>query len=100
MTANGWWALGNDRAVYDPRYSDVGDLSRIDYFVTDSNGTGQPSIWVPASNPRYQAMVRENFEVISDTLPRASLQILGLRITNSAYGHGTIILRRIAAQAR
>jgi hypothetical protein len=100
MTANGWWALGNDRAVYDPRYSDVGDLSRIDYFVTDSNGTGQPSIWVPASNPRYQAMVRENFEVISDALPRASLQILGLRITNSAYGHGTIILRRKPAQAR
>jgi hypothetical protein len=93
LTACCWWALGNDRVVYDPQYSDVGDLSRIEYFVTDGNGTGQPGIWVPASNPRYRAML-ESFEVISDTLPRSSLQILGLRLTNSAYGHGTIILRR------
>ena len=98
LTATAWWALGNDRIVYDPRYSNIEELSRIEYFVTDSNGTGQPGVWVPPYRPRYQAMLREGFEVISDTLPRAPLQILGLRITNSAYGHGTIILRRNPAQ--
>jgi hypothetical protein len=101
LTATGWWALGNDRTVYDLG-SNIKDLSRIEYFVTDSNGTGQPGVWVPPpyKRPRYQAMVKESFEVISDTLPRAPLQILGMRITNSAYGFGTIILRRIPTQSR
>ena len=70
LTLGGWWALGSDRAVYDPMFSDLQDLDRIEYFVTDSNGTGKPGVWVRPSNPRYDAMVREHFEVMSDTLPR------------------------------
>ena len=42
LTSIGWWALGSDRSVYDPIFSDIQDLARIEYFVTDSNGTGQP----------------------------------------------------------
>jgi hypothetical protein len=100
LTVNGWWALGNDRLVYDPIYSDIEDLSRIQYFVTDGNSIGQPGVWWPPHNPRYQAMVRESFEVISDTLPRTPLRIFGLRITNSAYGFGTIVLRRVQEPSR
>ena len=95
LTANAWWALGIDRSVYHPDYSDIGDLARIEYFVTDGNGTGQPGIWFPPVNPRYEAMVHDSFEVISDNLPRTPLRIFGLRITNSAYGFGTIVLRRM-----
>jgi hypothetical protein len=100
LTANGWWALGNDRSVYHPTHSDIQDLRRIDYFVTDSNGTGEPGVWVRPANPRYDAMLRESFEVISDTLPRAPLRLFGLRMTNSAYGFGTVVLRRVPAQSR
>src|SRR5262249_5947510 len=71
----------------------------IQYFVTDGNGTGQPGVWFSPGNPRYDAMVRESFEVISDNLPRTPLRIFGLRITNSAYGFGTIVLRRTQAKA-
>jgi MFS family permease len=99
LTANGWWTLGNDRSVYDPG-CDIQDLARIDYFVTDSNGTGQPGVWARPDNPRYDAMVRESFEVISDTLPRTPLRLFGFRITNSAYGFGTVVLRRVPAQSR
>jgi hypothetical protein len=99
LTVNGWWALGNDRLVYDDG-SDIEDLSRIQYFVTDGNSIGQPGVWWPPHNPRYRAMVRENFEVISDTLPRTPLRIFGLRITNSAYGFGTIVLRRVQEPSR
>ena len=100
LTANvGWWALGNDRSVYHPMHSDIQDLARIEYFVTDSNGTGEPGVWVRPANPRYDAMVRESFEVISDTLPRTPLRLFGFRITNSAYGFGTIVLRRVKAQS-
>jgi MFS family permease len=99
LTANGWWTLGNNRSVYDPG-CDIQDLARIDYFVTDSNGTGQPGVWDWPDNPRYDAMLRESFEVISDTLPREPLRLFGLRITNSAYGFGTVVLRRVPAQFR
>jgi hypothetical protein len=98
LTDNGWWALGIDRSVYHPTHSDIQDLARIQYFVTDGNGTGQPGVWFPPGNPRYDAMVRESFEVISDNLPRTPLRIFGLRITNSAYGFGTIVLRRVQAK--
>ena len=98
VTLSGWWALGNDRSVYDPIHSEVQDLARIEYFVTDSNGTGEPGVWAHP-NPHYNAMVQESFEVISDNLPRTPLRIFGLRITNSAYGFGTIVLRRVQARA-
>jgi hypothetical protein len=100
LTANGWWALGNDRSVYHPWHSDIQDLARIEYFVTDSNGTGKPGVWVGPTNPRYDAMLRESFDVISDTLPRTPLRLFGLRITNSAYGFGTLVMRRVPAQSR
>jgi hypothetical protein len=99
LTSNGWWALGNDHLVYHPAHSDIQDLSRIEYFVADSNGSGEPGVWVPPANPRYDAMVRESFEVISDSLPKEPLQIFGFRITNSAYGFGSIVLRRMQAES-
>jgi hypothetical protein len=99
LTENvGWWALGNDRSVYHPRHSDIQDLARIEYFVTDSNGTGQPGVWVRPANPRYDAMLHESFEVISDALPKTPLRVFGIRITNSAYGFGTVVMRRVPAQ--
>jgi hypothetical protein len=97
LTLDGWWALGNDRFVYDPMFSDVQDLDRIEYFVTDSNGTGQP---IRPNNPRYNTMLRESFEVISDTLPTTPVEVFGLRITKGAYGFGTLVLRRAQAQPR
>jgi hypothetical protein len=100
LTLAGWWALGSDRAVYDPSMSNLQDLDRIKYFVTDSNGSGKPGVWFRPSNPRYDAMVREHFEVISDTLPRTPIRVFGFRVTNSAYGFGSVVLRRVSAQAQ
>jgi hypothetical protein len=100
LTSPGWWALGSDRAVYNPSQSDIQDLDRIKYFVTNGNGTGEPGVWIRPENPRYDAMVREHFEVISDTLPRTPIRVFGFRVTNSAYGFGSVVLRRVSAQAR
>jgi len=99
LTAAGWWALGKDRTVYD-RGSNIKDLSRIEYFVTDSNGTGQPGVWRRSHNERYDAMIRGKFELVSNTLPKLPVQLLGLRITNSAYGFGMIVLRRRPVQSQ
>jgi len=100
LTLEGWWALGSDRAVYDPQFSDLQDLDRIEYFVAGGNGTGEPGVWFRPSNPRYDAMVREHFEVISDSLPRTPIRVFGFKVTNSAYGFGSVVLRRVPAQAQ
>src|SRR5262249_15416532 len=98
LTSIGWWALGNDRSVYDPKFSDIRDLARIEFFVTDSNGPVQLGGWAWPANARYDAMVRESFEVISNTLPHTPFQFFGLRITKGAYGFGTVVLRRVPVQ--
>jgi len=100
LTLQDWWALGSDRAVYDPSFSNIQNLDRIEYFVTNGNGAGKPGVWFRPSNPRYNAMVREHFEVISDTLPRAPIRVFGFKVTNSAYGFGSVVLRRVSAQAQ
>ena len=56
---------GLERSIYHPTHSDIQDLARIQYFVTDGNGTGQPGVWWRPGNPRYDAIVRACFEVIS-----------------------------------
>jgi hypothetical protein len=94
LTLSAWWVLGKDRIVYDPMFSNIQDLAQIEYFVTDLNRTG----YVRPSNPRYDAMLRERFEVISDTAPRTPVRIFGIRITKGPYGFGTLVLRRVHAQ--
>jgi hypothetical protein len=46
------------------------------------------------ADEQYDAMVRKGFEVVSDTLPRLPVKVLGLRMTNGAYGFGLVVLRR------
>ena len=100
LTSLGWWTLAQDRSVYDPNVSDIKDLDRIEYFVTDSNGTSQPGVWFRPGNLGSDKMVRDNFKVVSDSLPRTPLRIFGIRVTNSAYGFGTLILRRFRPEPR
>jgi hypothetical protein len=100
LTLGGWWALGSDRTVYDPMFSDLQDLTRIEYFVTDGNGTGKPGVWFPPNNPRYDAMVREHFEIISETLPSGPIRVFGFKVSHSGYGFGTVVMRRTPAQTR
>ena len=96
LTLNAWWALAGDRTVLHPNASDIDDLRRIDYFVADGNGTGTPRTWIEPANPRYKALLRSEFEVIRDDLPRERVQIFGRTVSASAYGFGSIVLRRIS----
>jgi hypothetical protein len=71
-TECGWWILGSDRAVYSLNFSDIQYFdSRIEYIVKDGNGTGRPGTWSPTLNPRYDSMIRDNFEIISNTLQKS-----------------------------
>jgi hypothetical protein len=93
LTTKGWWALAGDHTVIDPTFSEI-DLNRIEFFVGDSNGSGEPGKWMEPENPRYAELLRNEFEVVHDDLPREPVSIFGQRISRSAYGFGPIVLRR------
>ncbi len=95
LTFAGWWSLARDRVVYDPTFSEVPATEPVEYFVANGNGSRVPGVWVQPENDRYREDVRTNFEVVADNLPREPLRLFGkLRLTHSAYGFGTIVLRR------
>ena len=99
LTTSGWWALARDHTVLDTTFSEIDDLRRIEFFVGDSNGTGVPGKWREPENPRYAELLRNEFEIIRDDLPREPVSIFGQRISRSAYGFGSIVLRRTSKPA-
>jgi len=99
LTTSGWWALARDHTVLDTTFSEIDDLGRIEFFVGDSNGTGVPGKWMEPENPRYAELLRNEFEIIRDDLPREPVRIFGQRISRSAYGFGSIVLRRTSKPA-
>jgi hypothetical protein len=94
MTTNAWWTLAGDRTVFDPNFSELDDVHRIDFFVADGNGTGTPGKWMEPDNVRYRQWLRNEFEIVHDGLPKESLSIFGRRFSRSAYGFGAVVMRR------
>lgn len=94
MTANAWWTLAGDHTLFDPNFSDIDDVERVDFFVADGNGTGMPGKWRAPDNPRYQQWLRSEFEIVHDDLPKEPVSVFGQRISRSAYGFGAIVMRR------
>lgn len=94
LTTAGWAALADDHRIIDAQFSDVADLSRIDFFVADGYGTGAPGSWREPANERYKQLIREEFEIVADNLPRDRVTFLGRSISRSAYGWGMLVMRR------
>ena len=94
LTSTGWAALAADHPVIDAQFSNIADLSRIDFFVADGYGTGAPGTWREPANPRYRQLIRDEFETVADNLPRERATLFGLPMSRGAYGFGTIVMRR------
>ena len=86
--------LAGDHTVINPSFSDIDDVTRIDFFVAGSNGTGSPGKWAEPDRPRYRQWLRDEFEVVRDDLPKEPAFIFGRRLSRSAYGFGAIVMRR------
>jgi hypothetical protein len=84
-----WWELGSDRSVLDPMFASP-DPRAIQFVVVTANGSGVAGM--PNALPRY--IDPDQYEVVLNHLPREPLTILGVRLTNSSYGHGPLVLRR------
>ncbi len=98
LTTHGWWALAGDHTIIDPTFSEV-DLQRIDFFVSDSNGTGERGKWREPENPRYAEWLRNEFAILHDELPRERVHLFGKTVSRSAYGFGSIVLQRTSKPA-
>ena len=94
LTTSAWWTLAGDHTVFDPIFSEIDEVTRIDFFVANGNGVGEPGRWREPANVRYKQWLRDEFEIVSNDLPRQRLQIFGRAISNSAYGFGTVVMRR------
>lgn len=93
-----WWSLGADHQVFDSYFSQPNGI--VDYVVLTGNGSGTPGK-PQALNPNLERLVAEEFVVLDDHLNREPLSLFGFRLTNSAYGFGSLVFqsRRLAGRA-
>ena len=87
-----WWSLGTDHGVLDSSFAEIRDLAAVDYIVLTGNGTGQPG-QAQALHESLRGVAAREFVVIDDHLNRQPLEILGHRLTNSAWGFGALVMK-------
>ena len=86
--------LGEDRRVYDATFSNP-PPEKVDFVIVLANGSGapgRPRMYGTASMVEH---LREHaFDVVYDNLPKQPLTLFGVRLTNSSYGFGPLVLQR------
>lgn len=92
LAAEYWWSLGADHDVLDSSFAEISDLAAVDYIVVTGNGTGQPGQPQALKESLREVAARE-FVVVDDHLNRQPLEILGQRLTNSAWGFGALVMK-------
>lgn len=100
LTLDSWWFLARDHVVYDARWACV-PPGAIDFVVLSGNGSGAPGRPLGLDircNTGFP--LRQEYREVSDDLNRRPPTLLGRPITNSAYGFGNIVYRRVPAPAR
>lgn len=91
-----WWALAERDRILDSYFSRPRDLEEIDFVVLSGNGSGEPgrpSALAPELD-YVQAYLQDHFQPVSDQLNRSPLRFAGIRLSNSAYGFGPMVLAR------
>ncbi len=93
-----WWLLADQNRVYDARFS-CPDMETVDYIVLSGNGSRVPGKPLSISNGVCldDYPIEEHFVPVLDHLNRQPLTLFGVRLTNSAYGFGPLVLKHIAA---
>ena len=87
-----WWSLGSDHHVIDSAFAEIRDLAAVDYIVLTGNGSGRPGHFQALEGSLREVAARE-FVVIDDHLNRQPLEILGHRLTSSAWGFGAVVMK-------
>ena len=89
LTTEYWWALAGRNPVYDTLFSNPGP-DAFNYAVLTGNGSGRAG--VPLS-PEV-ALRESQWQTMEDHLRLTPPRFLGIRLSRSAYGFGTYILKK------
>jgi hypothetical protein len=90
----GWWFLGDRATSYDSMFSSKADLTDIDYIILSATGSGRPGVPHLPANPRYKALLLEQFEEVYNNLSPEPDKILGVTLSRSGNGFGVIVYKR------
>jgi hypothetical protein len=92
LTKDLWWFIAERNRTYEPMFSDP-RKDAIDYVALTANGSGVPGRAVPLDPNVWDSSFTSRMVEVANDLPQHPTQVLGLRITNSAYGFGSIVYR-------
>jgi hypothetical protein len=93
-----WWALAGRDQILDSYFSRPSNLDDIDFVVLTGNGSGEPgrpASLAPELNDSVQADLQAHFQPVYNHLNRSPLRLAGVRLSNSAYGFGPVVLARV-----
>jgi hypothetical protein len=93
LASEHWLTLGNRNAVFDANFSTVAAIGKVDYVVLTGNGSGEAGARTKLASP-VEAIISREFVVIHDGISRRPITLFGMKISNSSYGMGSVILSR------
>ena len=94
LAAEHWIGLGNHARVIDICWAHPKNAARVEYIVLTSNGRGEPGRM--QGGALLNSLSLSNFTPVHNNLPKSSFTLLGVRVTRSAYGFGTMVWKRIS----
>jgi hypothetical protein len=92
LTDHYWWVLADRCRVYDRYFSRV-PLDQIDYIVLIGNGSGDPTVVSEVPEHSWEEIF-ERFKEIHNNISTEPVDLFGRPIPNTAFGFGTMVLRR------
>ncbi len=92
VTSDMWWFIAARNRIYDPLFSHPHEGS-VDYVALSANGSGVPGRAAGLDTRIWNSSVTNRMIEVANNLPQQPTRVLGFRITNSAYGFGSIVYR-------
>jgi hypothetical protein len=92
MTDDYWWVLADHCRVRDNFYSHPRP-EEIEFIILPGNASGDPNL-VRQVPPYLADYVRDHFVPIANNINQQPLSVLGVRLPNTAFGFGVLVLRR------
>lgn len=88
-----WWSVGDITQTRDLFVTRKMNPETTDYIIMTTHGTGQPGLRRTLTPAFEEAISNGEFEIIHDNLDRQYPTLFGIRLSNSAWGAGSIIYR-------
>lgn len=92
LTKDAWWFLAERNRTFEPMFAHPAP-GTIDYVALTANGSGIAGQAVPLDPRSWDSTFHARMVEVSNDLPQRPTTFLGVRLTNSAYGFGSLVYR-------